>query len=198
VHRIFLSQSTTLTTLPCRMVLTYPLFLNFENVFQANLGRQRPVVLRNVKVHPSAADRSVVDAAVLWFTALVGKVMLPELVAEDALRELVKASGGIVRQFGSLLQEACRVSAERGEARVSGSAVTAAIRQLRIELQLGTQSDRIRKAMCAVRRRRELPDEEAWALLDRHLVIQHVNGEPWYDVHPALESLVDEWVARGL
>lgn len=195
-RRIFLSQSTTLTTLPCRMVLTYPLFLNFENVFQVNLGRQRPVVLRNVKVFDSATQRIVPTSALAYFRELTGKVMDPTLVADEALELIVRNSGGIVRQFGSLLQEACRVAGFRGAAVADGAAVNAALRSLRIELQLGTQSDTIRDAMCAVRARRELPNEAAWELLDRYLVIQYVNGEPWYDVHPTLESLVDEWIQR--
>lgn len=43
--------------------------------------------------------------------------------------------------------------------------------------------------------RRQLSSRGEWTLLESLLAVEYTNDRPWYDVHPALEPVVDEWIA---
>lgn len=194
-RRIFLTQSTVLTTLNCRMVLTYPFSLNFEGVFLKTVGVQTPIVLRNVKVVTSRTDPTMPASARAYFEAVLARVMEPRLVDEEALLAAIRLSAGVPREFGLILQRACLHAYYGGGTKLDLAALRLAERELRIEMQRATQSSEIRDALCDIRGARQLAGDADRALLDRNLVVEHVNGEPWYDVHPILAPTVDEWLA---
>ncbi|MBT9558154.1 MAG: hypothetical protein IV100_19130 [Myxococcales bacterium] len=43
--------------------------------------------------------------------------------------------------------------------------------------------------------RGQLSSRGEWTLLESLLAVEYTNDRPWYDVHPALEPVVDEWIA---
>lgn len=192
--QVFLSQSTVLATLNCRMVLTYPFSLNLDGVGRHGIAMQSEV-LRNVKVtRPDGPG--VPDQALKYFRDLLGKVMNPALVDDDALELAVRLSAGLPREFGLLLQKACLHAYYADLLRIDVHAIEAAERELRIDMIRASQTEATRTALLAIRRDRRLARDEDRRFLDMNLVVEHVNGTAWYDVHPILADTVDEWLKK--
>lgn len=192
-HRIFFEQYGILARLNTRLVLTCPVSLALEGVVQATGGTLPLVFLRNVKVVDRDLPLKVLPGAVEHFRALLGKLIDPSLVEDEALQSLARLSGGVTREFGQLLARAAIVAFYDKADRIDLGAVEQAATDARIELERATQDRDIRARLRAVHTTHRMDTELDHRLLNRNMVIEYVNGTSWYDVHPLLAGAVDAW-----
>ena len=178
---LFVEHAEQLKTLNCHVVYTVPISLLYDR----NLG----AAFTNVDVIPmvkvTEADGQTPCAA--------GRELLFEVVARrmdvdvvfdrpDTLRQLVVASGGVVRDLMRLIRFACDYTDERIEGESARRAVVKMVREYerlihREDLELLAQ----------VHRERRLPGSAALSrLMYNRLVLPYVNGDRWMDVHPAV------------
>ncbi|HNH47727.1 MAG TPA: AAA family ATPase, partial [Myxococcota bacterium] len=185
---LFGPQFSVLESLPAKMVLTFPYALNFQNV----LTQQREVI-KNIQVFDKKGATELRKEAIERFTALLLKLVEPERVEGLAVEEAVRYSAGITREFGRIMARAFEFASLSGDPRVLLSHSQEAVTDLRVELQRATQDAERRKGLREVRKSNELSSELERQLLNENMVVEYVNGKPWYDVHPLLTDVVDGW-----
>ncbi len=185
---LFGPQFSVLESLPAKMVLTFPYALNFQNV----LTQQREVI-KNIQVFDKKGATELRKEAIERFTALLHKLVEPALVDDSAVQEAVRYSAGITREFGRIMAIAFEFASLSGDDRVLLSHSQEAVTDLRVELQRATQDAERRKGLREVAKTNELSSELERQLLNENMVVEYVNGKPWYDVHPLLEEVVAGW-----
>lgn len=108
---------------------------------------------------------------------------------DKAMRELVSASGGHLRD---LLMLAMEVITQAESLPVDAGTITSAVEQVRAGLLPIATDQREMLRRVAVEHDLPLDSQEEWnvvaTLLDRHFVLGYQNGTPWYDVHPLLRD----------
>ena len=126
-----------------------------------------------------------------------------QIIPSDVLTRLAQSSGGDLRDFFRLIRE-CVISlrtarSSRPEAILEKDMVARVIQQLQNELLPIADEDaewlaRIhRTKQEGLRSEKDLSDLARF--LDGNLIMNCLNGAPWYDVHPLL---IDEIMRRGI
>jgi hypothetical protein len=190
---IFLRHIELLARLPCPMIVTFPYWLHFEDEWNKVIEQHDSHVLHNVKVVERSKPDTVLPAAFGFFRTMYSKLVDPgaTLVDKGALTEAVRLSGGIPREFIRVLRAGLRLASLRKQPALTEALLEHAVVELQRGLIPFTQDRRVRERLMAVRRNKQLDDEEDWKLLDSLLVVELTNHRPWYDVHPLLQSYVD-------
>ena len=101
-------------------------------------------------------------------------------------------SGGVFRELMRILRNAIDRGLEAEHARVEEDDVAAAAAEIRGEYRRILNIEQ-RHTLARIRATNQLDDPDRVAtLLQLLAVLEYANGEPWYDVHPALNKLLDE------
>jgi len=193
---IFLRHVDVLVRLPCRAVITFPYWLHFEKEWNPVASQNEVMVLQNVKVVDRAARKDVLPAAYGFFRLMYAKLVDLDagLADDEVLREAMRLSAGIPREFLRVLQKGFAFAVLRKLPRVTPDLLRLAAIELRRQMIYATQTADVRRRLMEVRRTERLVDGEDWNLLSSLLVVELTNEKPWYAVHPLLEGEVDEWI----
>ncbi|MEM9461708.1 MAG: hypothetical protein AAGF11_46525 [Myxococcota bacterium] len=199
VDAIFRRGLRTLTDLPTKMVLTFPLNLAYDSKFRppANVHVER---LFNVKVIRRDEPSRVLAGAVAFFRKLLASLVDPaaELIDAAVVDQAVRLSAGVPREFVRLLLKlACEEADLAGRARVTvPDFKTSVANYLRRELVPRTQLDPTPASLMRVRLTKKVSTANDLALLHANLIVDYVNETSWQDVNPVLiehvNGLLDE------
>ena len=200
VVELFAGQSANLRFPKLHVVYTVPPYLT---VLAHNLGR---ILGGNpITQWPNIHVRTVADGADEQGLALMESVVTrrfadwERIVPRKALRRLAQASGGDLRDFFRLVRE-CVVAlrtARRSDPQASleEDAVARVVRQLRNELLPLAEEDARWLARIHAEKRAALGSEKDLPtlarFLDSNLIMNYLNGEPWYDIHPLLVQEIE-------
>jgi len=191
---LFFDHPTTLTSFQTSAIYTFNIALWYNREFKTFRdyfgGRY---LLPNIKLFHR--NESPAEEGRLLLNAIVERRIQPDLIAADALEQMVVASGGLVRSLISLGQFAAVNALGRGAQRIETQDVARAIVELRNDFIASLRKEEY--AMLAeLRRTKQLAaDEEVQDLLQTVALLQYENGEVWCDVHPVVVELLRE---RGL
>jgi len=180
---LFVEHSEQLKALNCHIVYTVPISLLYDR----NLG----IAFTNVDVIPMVKITEedgltpCQKGRDLLFEVIARRMDVSAVFAHtDILRELVAASGGVVRDLMHLLRYACDYTDERID---EESARRAIARQVREYERLIHREDL--DLLAQVHRERRLPGStELSRLMYNRLVLPYFNGDRWMDVHPAVTA----------
>ena len=195
VVELFSGQSVNLHFPKLHVVYTVPPYLT---TLAHNLGRSlggNPITRWpniHVRTKAGAQDREGLEV----MTAIIDKRMISwrEHIPESMLRHLAASSGGDIRDFFRLIRE-CILSLRtarlaRPESQLSDAIVDRVLQQLLNELLPIADEDAIWLARIHETKREALTsDKDLPSLarfLDSNLIMNYLNGEPWYDIHPLL------------
>ena len=180
---LFVEHSEQLKALNCHIVYTVPISLLYDR----NLGIAftNVDVIPMVKITEEDGHTPCKEGRDLLFKVIARRMDVSAVFAHtDILRELVAASGGVVRDLMHLLRYACDYTDERID---EESARRAAARQVREYERLIHQDDL--HLLAQVHRERRLPGSaELSRLMYNRLVLPYFNGDRWMDVHPAVTA----------
>lgn len=197
-RHIFRDHTPTITAPHAAMIYTFPLALRYSEDYQtvrsafsddkflSNLS------LRDVSGVDDAQGRHVLRQMIL-------SRIEPDLVAEDALEQLVMASGGIAVQLVKSVNNAAIYALERNaRARsIEIEDVRNAVKDLRRELAANLTLAEWRLLKTRHNDRMLSNEPEVQQLLYKGALIEYSNGVQWCDVHPALWGLLDYYVEDG-
>ena len=195
VVELFSGQSTNLYFPKLHVVYTVPPYLK---ILAPNLGRSlggHPITqwpnihVRDIKNNPDPGGLALMESII--------EKRFPDwqkIIQQEFLRQMAQSSGGDLRDFFRLIRE-CVITLStarlaRPDALLDKSIVERVIRQLCNELLPIAYEDaqwlaRIHKTkQAALPSDRDLPALARF--LDSNLIMNYLNGEPWYDVHPLL------------
>jgi len=180
---LFVEHAEQLKALRCHVVYTVPISLLYDR----NLGS----AFTNVDVIPMV--KVIEDDG--QTTCAAGRDLLFEVVARrmdvdavfdhrETLRELVVASGGVVRDLMRLVRFACDYTDER----ISGESARRAIVKMVREYERLIHREDL-ELLAQVHRERRLPGSlDLSRLMYNRLVLPYVNGDRWMDIHPAVAA----------
>jgi energy-coupling factor transporter ATP-binding protein EcfA2 len=178
---LFVEHSEQLKALRCHVVYTVPISL----LYNRNLGMAftNVDVIPMVKITEDDGQTPCQAGRGLLFEVVARRMDVDTIFDQpETLRELVAASGGVVRDLMHLLRYACDYTDERIDGESAQRAITKLVREYerlihREDLELLAQ----------VHRERRLPGSAALSrLMFNRLVLPYVNGERWMDIHPAV------------
>ncbi len=119
------------------------------------------------------------------------KRMEAGLIANDALNEAARLSGGVMRDMARLMQIAADNALDDNRSQISLQDITRAAAELRGDFRRMLSSDDI-KVLRQVRDSQELVNPAELApLLYISAAIEYANDEPWVDVHPIVWPLLE-------
>ena len=153
-----------------------------------------PIFLPNVKLHERGQPEDANSEGYRVLRMFVRKRMKAELVAEDALNEAIRVSGGVFRELCRVIRIAISYAqrARRPTPRIEAEDVQKAEAEIRtFYWRFITQEQR--RILRDIRRHNQYnePDKAA-PLLESLAALEYTNDKPWCDVHPALIKLLDE------
>lgn len=201
VVELFSGQASNLSFPKLHVVYTVPPYLP---VLSPNLGRLlggNPVTQwPNIHVRDKKGDPD--DEGLNIMVKIIDKRFKDweSIIARDSLKRLAGVSGGDIRDFFRLVREVvislrtARLS--RKDAELDENMMNRVIQQLRNDLLPIASEDAVWLArihetkQTGLQTEKNLPDLARF--LDSNRIMNYLNGEPWYDVHPLL---VDE-IAR--
>jgi hypothetical protein len=115
------------------------------------------------------------------------------LLDPEAMKALVEASGGLLRELIRLARLSVILARRRQDARILPGDVAGAMREAQNTFRCILKLEDYRH-LRKVQERKSLDDlpEEAANRLLHNLSILEYDGETWWDVHPAVRELLEE------
>lgn len=190
-QNVFRDHAPTITHPNLAMIFTFPLALRYSEDYRTVLSYfTKEEFLANVGLRHQDDSDDLNGRKTLG--QMIHQRLSPELIDDDALTLIVEASGGIVVELIKLTRNAAIHALARDEnaAQITPDDVKNTIKDLRQEISAPLlQSDWQRLAHIRQTRQRS-GDPEIQRLLYAGAVIEYANDTPWYDVHPALWTML--------
>jgi hypothetical protein len=148
-------------------------------------------VLPSVKLHAHDRPDELDTEGYRTMRAFVHKRMRPDLIADAALDELIRTSGGLFREMCRLARYAIGHARVKGASQIQLEDVERAGAEIRREYRrmLSTKQLQLLKEVHLCNRLED-PDELG-PLMQILAVLEYHNDENWWDVLPVLEPLLE-------
>ncbi len=197
-RHIFRDHAPTITAPHAAMIYTFPLALRYSEDYQTVLSAfNDDKFLSNLSLrHVSGAED---DRGRHALRQIVLSRMESNLVAEDALEQMIMASGGIAVQLVKLVNSAAIYALERNAdaQSIELEDVRNAVKDLRRELAANLTLAEWRLLKERHNDRLLSNEPEIQQLLYKGALIEYSNDVQWCDVHPALWGLLGYYVEEG-
>ena len=191
-REIFINRQSTMLDINLPVIYAISSTLFYDPAFPSRKGIQE-IFLPNIKLHEECSDKRVSEGYLL-LRNFVHLRMDKELISEDALELAMKMSGGVFRELVRIMQDSIDYAQGEEHTQVEIEDVEQAVTDIRnMYWRILTQThvdilDDIRA--CITPRH----DTEDVAVLLKMLAILEYNGSGrWFDVHPAIYKLLDEF-----
>lgn len=203
VVELFSGQAGNLAFPKLHVVYTVPPYLS---VLAPNLGRNlggHPITQwPNIHVR---TKKGVSDPQGLQLMATILSKRYADwasFVPQNYLHQLAEASGGDLRDFFRLLREAViglrTKRVKQPEATLDDAIIQRVIQQLRNDLLPLAEDDARWLARIHASKQASLNTERSLSglarFLDSNLIMNYLNGEPWYDIHPLLIEDISQYL----
>lgn len=174
----------------CAIVYTVSSALFYSKEFDAL--RDRATFLPNIKLHERLKPEQRDEAGYAAMTKFVTNRMAAGLISQEALDLAIRNSGGVFREMGRVMRTAIGRARRRKVAQVEREDVAWAVLEIANEYRrILDRADKHFLRQVRGHNRMEA-HERLRPLLQLLALLEYRNGENWCDVHPALESLLNE------
>lgn len=197
------AESGVLDEPTCHLIYVIPAHLYYSPYLnQAKQIFSTVYPLPNVKLHAKDGERHQPGFDLLrevvrrrLADSRVHKTV-DEVFAADALELLMENSGGMLREFIRLVQNALR-EAMIGNTRVEAPHAKAAVDALRRDYVAGITPPLLDELFHVLERNMPSGAPVSGVALQNQYVLAQTNNDIWYEVHPVIQSFVNaEWAAR--
>lgn len=190
--RVFRDDGPFLTLLNCMAVYTAPVSLMYElgNSPSFEPYRVLPVPMFKIKHYRDEDGYNEYDIEKM--IEMVYRRVSPQLFDDGIVDQMVKATGGVVRHLIKMSRDCCLYCATFHRERVDQEVLNWVVNEFKKDF-----SRRLDRADYARLKRIHLEKgcestEQAWEYLHSLCVLEYVNGDYWYDVHPIVLRLIEE------
>jgi len=201
ITKLFIDNRNYLDSLQCKKIISVPVILSTYPEFKGNkevgiqhLGlkiKQNPV---GDKVNPKSARIIKENKALLRQLPMSRIEEGIELIDEAALNLAIDKSGGLIRQYVSILVNAGRRVRMMGEAKISKNDIEEAAHKERLDLEGSLIGLNKIKLLEQIRQEGDPATEDKNLLIEAFLANQiiSVKNEPtWYYLNPLIEKTVE-------
>ncbi|MCP4696627.1 MAG: hypothetical protein GY862_07235 [Gammaproteobacteria bacterium] len=113
-----------------------------------------------------------------------------DYIKEDALRQAILMSGGVLREMGTIMRFACRKAIVRKEDKISLRTINSVVSEMRSEHQKSLSKTDYEILARKANDKRLERDGELRDLLHNLKVLEYRNDESWCDVNPIIKPLL--------
>jgi len=189
-REIFYGHRETMLQISVPIIYTVSSSLFYSPDFHAI--RDRAIFLPNVKIHEQGKQEILDNNGYQTLRMFVYKRMEPDLISEEALNEVIHISGGLFREMARIMRSAIDHATVSNQLQVEIDHVNKAEAEIRGEYRRFLTREQ-RKVLRAVHLHNQYDEPEKVApLLQILAVLEYFDDEPWCDVHPALNKLLDD------
>lgn len=188
---LFFDHSTTLTSLACSIIYTFPIPLCYSNQFIERIGDySRHFLLPNISLYkmddtPNAEGRDALRE-------VVTRRVAAEAFAGSALEEVISLSGGLLRDLIRLVRDAALIALTEGKPTITSGMtrqVAAEVGNDYRRLLAPEHYDALKKAQQS---KQISSDESTRQLLENLSLLEYRNTVTWCDVHPIVRTLLTQ------
>lgn len=180
----------------CRVIFTAPMEVYYASRFAGARSRFPVRPFPNVKLRPrDVPSRPVPEGHAVMREVVRRRIEslglgLDDVIEPAALDMLVGASGGVMRDVVTLMQEAATLAEIAHASAIGSGAAALAVNQRRqlYAVQLRPQYLRVLEQVRKTRARTD--DPECDELLRANLVLSFVNDDVWFDAHAILDPIL--------
>lgn len=189
---LFITYRKIWLELHVRMILTFPIFMAYNSQYNMiNEDIDKAVMLSMIKV--KKADKTDYEQGIATLSKIVEKRAELSLIDDDALRFMIKKSGGAIRDLFEMIQDASFESMLIEKDKIEMSEAKSAYYQLKSRNERLIRNDSEVEKLVQVYRDPQLltTDDTMMELLLKGLILEY-NGESWCGIHPAVEDFLKE------
>jgi len=183
-----------LADIRCRVVYAAPMLVFYSPRFAQVRARFPILPFPNIKLHKRGAPEKRDQEGYRTMREVVQRRLhslglTPErVIAPEALDDLIRGSGGVMRDLIRLVQDAALNAESEGKDRIDRAASGRALADLRMlyEAQLTPPYRSVLERVRDTNQRTE--DRECDELLQGNFVLSYLNDDVWFDVHSILRE----------
>jgi hypothetical protein len=195
--RLIFLDSNALAGPLCRIIYTVPMLIYLDLRFGEAEEGFASHLLPNVKLYERASEKKYRRGYQTMHEVAARRLQSIDLGAGDlftpkTLDFLIEKSGGILRWFVELVNDASSVASSRGLDKVNLDAARQAVVHRTRKLALRLDLERIQELRQIRKNKIPTASERVAELLQSRMVVTYFNGSPWFDVHPLLWEAVSE------
>lgn len=196
---IFNKNLELFLNLPLRILFTVPTGVVFGSS-RAELRRsiEHLFPIRVIDKAPETYDpeKAFIQGSDAFFRDVVHKRIAKELITDKAIKLAAIYSGGVLREFFRLLQEAAIIADVNQFSQVDADSVQTAVREVRRRETMGLlEADY--QAFAAIHRSHSLGSDDHRKYLTEGLVLECYNDRTWYEVNPILWKVLEHEGRNG-
>ena len=189
---LFITYRKIWLGLQVRIILTFPIFMAYNSQYNMiNEDIDKAVILSMIKV--KKADKTDYEQGIATLSKIVEKRAELSLIDDDALRFVIKKSGGAIRDLFEMIQDASFESMLIEKDKIEMSEAKSAYYQLKSRNERLIRNDSEVEKLVQVYQDPQLltTDDTMMELLLKGLILEY-NGERWCGIHPAVEDFLKE------
>lgn len=189
---LFITYRKIWLGLQVRIILTFPIFMAYNSQYNMiNEDIDKAVILSMIKV--KKADKTDYEQGIATLSKIVEKRAELSLIDDDALRFMIKKSGGAIRDLFEMIQDASFESMLIEKDKIEMSEAKSAYYQLKSRNERLIRNDSEVEKLVQVYQDPQLltTDDTMMELLLKGLILEY-NGERWCGIHPAVEDFLKE------
>jgi len=190
-EELFYKHGVELTQPICKIIYTIPQPLLFSNKIRQIVLQYFDdcVELPNIKVKKRNGEIDPDGYKVMREVAL--RRMEENLIAEEAMNEAIKSSGGVLREFIRIIRGAANIANMENRKRIEKRDVERVVTDIMNDYIRILNKEDI-KILKEVERTKGKTDEERFQdLLFSLAILEYENGEIWYDIHPTIKGIIE-------
>lgn len=191
--KIFYSYSAVLSGVSFPVIYTFPISMSYEARFGAIDGFFKSKTLPMIKV--TKIDGTDNQEGINVIEEIVEKRMDLNLIEADALKHIIKKTGGSIRDLFSVIVSGAARSIRRKSEVISMEDVSIALEQLKTSLTRRIDSrhyEFLAKIYSHKSCREQISDKNMLLEMLQASVVLEYNSKRWHDVHPLVGDFLVE------
>ncbi|MBF8278156.1 MAG: ATPase domain protein [Candidatus Brocadiaceae bacterium] len=187
--KIFYDNYTAITQPSCAIVYTVPISMYFAQ--ESTAIKESKFFLPNIKLHVKNDRNNLYEPGYRLMKSFVFKRMQEHLIKPDALNLAIKMGAGVFRETARIIQIAADSAIENKNERnyIAIQDVQRAVREIRSDFKRILKMEDYETLKGVFKDNEIRGIEKIGHLLHNLSILEYVNDETWYDVHPTLEEL---------
>ncbi len=200
IYTTFIDNRNFLESIKCTKIISIPIHLATEanfNTSATHLKFFHLILFKNPSIKTHTHQKEIESNKKLLFD-LIYRRGEEKLITQDALNYALEYSGGILRQFLSLIYDAAAIVRRLEGVQISKEDVRSAIYTKRKQLSITIIGKDLINLFSKIMKEHKptiiSENDELFikALLNSQIHI-HPNGEYWYDVNPILKRTIENY-----
>ncbi|MCP4158309.1 MAG: AAA family ATPase [bacterium] len=192
-EELFLRYSRSMTAPACKIIYTVPISLLYSlhyHQFESFYNSSHLLPISKVRKKDGSADEEGIND----IRRIVAKRISTELFAGDVLKKIIMASGGIIRDVIRIIQGCCLICVSEKKNVIDETVAKEAIDSVKNEFLRQIPKDLYDKLIAVKNSKSKRPDvdQELQRLLYCLGVLEYINSDTWYEIHPLTLELVEE------